>query len=257
MEKSYIWSLPIRVFHFLFAFFTLITFLINSNTLLYYHAVIGYSILILLIFRLGWGLFGPKYSLFKDFPMSKNNINEFIYDVFFENNQRYIGHNPLSSYIMISIFIVTLLTIISGGLAYGIQDGQEIFSINNPILEEIKLFERAHEFLADFLIALITIHVIGIIVERLLHKKYEAFSSIFTGYKMTSEKMSIKLTNFQKIFATFMFTIFIIFLIFNIYTPNNILISSKYNQVNYKIENITFINERASCYTLYFTEFTI
>ena len=63
MKKSYIWSLPTRVFHLLFALFILIAFLTDDDKLLKYHAIAGYSILILLVFRVYWGYFGPKYSL--------------------------------------------------------------------------------------------------------------------------------------------------------------------------------------------------
>ena len=49
MKKSYIWSLPTRVFHLLFALFILIAFLTDDDKLLKFHAIAGYSILILLV----------------------------------------------------------------------------------------------------------------------------------------------------------------------------------------------------------------
>ena len=88
MEKSYIWSLPTRIFHTLFAVFILIAFLTDDDKLLNYHAVIGYAVLILLIFRVCWGIFGPKYSRFKDFPIGKQNVKEFIGNIFEENQQK-------------------------------------------------------------------------------------------------------------------------------------------------------------------------
>ena len=49
MKKSYIWSLPTRVFHLLFVLFILIAFLTDDDKLLKFHAIAGYSILILLV----------------------------------------------------------------------------------------------------------------------------------------------------------------------------------------------------------------
>ena len=70
MQKSYIWSLPTRVFHALFVIFILLVFLsAQEDQWLNIHAVIGYAVLILVLFRICWGFFGPKYSLFKDFPL--------------------------------------------------------------------------------------------------------------------------------------------------------------------------------------------
>ncbi|AYJ81119.1 cytochrome B [Aliarcobacter cryaerophilus ATCC 43158] len=255
MKKSYIWSLPTRVFHFLFALFILIAFLTDDDKLLNYHAIAGYSIFILLVFRVYWGYFGPKYSLFKDFPANKNEAKEFLKNIF-DDKQKYIGHNPLASYVMIAMLIVTFIVIVTGILAYGIQDGKGIASfLNDSFFKKIKLFKEIHEFSANFLIFLIVAHLAGIAVDRLLHKKHETLNSIATGYKMTQEDESIKLSFLQKLFAIFIFIAFIAFLIFNIYKPNNALVASKFEPIDYKTQNISFVNECGSCHTLYPTKF--
>ena len=216
MKKSYIWSLPTRVFHLLFALFILIAFLTDDDKLLKYHAIAGYSILILLFFRVYWGYFGPKYSLFRDFPANKSEAKEFFKNIF-DDKQKYIGHNPLASYVMIAMLIVTFIVIVTGVLAYGIQDGKGIASfLNDSFFKKMKLFKEIHEFFANFLIFLIVMHLVGIAFDRVFHKKYETLNSIATGYKMTSEDESIKLSFFQKLFAIFMFVAFIAFLIFNL-----------------------------------------
>ena len=255
MQKSYIWSLPTRVFHFLFALFILLAFLTDDDKLLNYHAIIGYSILILLVFRVCWGYFGPKYSLFKDFPANKNEAKEFLKNIF-DDKQKYIGHNPLASYVMITMLVVTFIVIVTGVLAYGIQEGKGIASfLNDSFFKNMKLFKEIHEFFANFLIFLIVAHLAGIAVDRLLHKKHETLNSIATGYKMTVEDESIKVSFFQKLFAIFMFIVFIAFLIFNLYKPDNALVASKYETIDYKTQNVAFVNECASCHTLYPTKF--
>ena len=255
MQKSYIWSLPTRVFHLLFALFILLAFLTDDDKLLNYHAIIGYSILILLVFRVCWGYFGPKYSLFKDFPANKNEAKEFLKNIF-DDKQKYIGHNPLASYVMITMLVVTFIVIVTGVLAYGIQEGKGIASfLNDSFFKNMKLFKEIHEFFANFLIFLIVAHLAGIAVDRLLHKKHETLNSIATGYKMTVEDESIKVSFFQKLFAIFMFIVFIAFLIFNLYKPDNALVASKYETIDYKTQNVAFVNECASCHTLYPTKF--
>lgn len=71
MNKSYIWTLPTRVFHAFFAIFILFAFLSDEDNLLQYHAIIGYAIFILLFFRVIWGFIGPSHSKFKEFPLGK------------------------------------------------------------------------------------------------------------------------------------------------------------------------------------------
>ncbi len=254
MQKSYIWSLPTRVFHLLFALFILIAFLTDDDKLLKYHAIAGYSILILLVFRVYWGYFGPKYSLFRDFPANKSEAKEFFKNIF-DDKQKYIGHNPLASYVMIAMLIVTFIVIVTGVLAYGIQEGKGLASfLNDSFFKNMKLFKEIHEFSANFLIFLIIAHLAGIAVDRLLHKKHETLNSIATGYKMTQEDESIKLSLFQKLFAIVMFVAFIAFLIFNLYKPDNALVASKFEPIDYKTQNVAFVNECGSCHTLYPTK---
>ncbi len=256
MQKSYIWSLPTRVFHALFVIFILLAFLsAQEDQWLNIHAVMGYVVLILVFFRICWGFIGPKHSLFKDFPLGKTNIKDFLNHIF-EEKLKYVGHNPLASYVMISMFVVAILAVITGVLAFGIQEGKGILSfLNSSFFKEMELFGEIHEFFSGLFIALIVAHVVGVLVDRLLHKKQETLNSIVTGYKITSENESIKLNIYQKMFSLLMFIFFIGFIIFNIYKPNNILVASINKPIDYQTQNELFVNECASCHTLYPSQF--
>lgn len=225
MMKSYIWSLPTRVFHWLLVLLILLAFLTDDDDLLNYHTLVGYAILILLSFRFFWGYFGPKYSKFKDFPMSISKVKEFIVNIF-SSEQKYVGHNPLASYVMISILAISFLAVITGVLTLGIEEGKGVLSsLKSTFFKEVKLFEEIHEFLSSVLIALIAMHLLGVLSDRLLHSKYKTLESIFNGYKVTKEPESIKLNIFQKLLAAIFLALFIIFLLFCLTTSSNPLIA--------------------------------
>lgn len=251
MNKSYIWTLPTRVFHWLFALLITLAFLTDEDNLLKYHAIIGYAILILLAFRIIWGFIGPKYSRFKDFPLGLKNIKEFLASLFTDGS-RFSGHNPLASYVMIGLLAFAFLAIITGALTYGIQEGKGIFSyLNSSFFKEMELFEEIHEFFANFILFLIFLHLGGIFSDKLLHPKHETLKSIFNGYKKTEQNESVKLNIFQKIFAFLMLAIFIWFIYFNISTPTNVLNASVFKPQDYNVQNELFVSECASCHTLY------
>ncbi|MAC83250.1 MAG: hypothetical protein CL624_03855 [Arcobacter sp.] len=252
MQKSYIWSLPTRVFHWLFVGFILLAFLTgDEDRLLNYHAIIGYAILILLGFRMIWGIFGPKYSKFKDFPISKNSIKEFKENIL-NTDQNFVGHNPIASYVMIAMFIVVFLIIITGSLTLGIQEGKGIFSyLNSSFFKEMELFESLHDMFATVLIVLIIAHLSGILFDKIFHGKHETLNSIFSGFKKTKEKESIRLNIFQKAIAFLSLILLIAFLVFNFIQPKNILVSSIYKSIDYEKQNELFVSECASCHTLY------
>lgn len=251
MNKSYIWTLPTRVFHALFAIFILIGFLSAEDEWLNYHAIIGYCVFILLFFRIVWGFIGPTHSKFKEFPTGRKNLIEFSKEIF-SDKSKYVGHNPAASYVMIAILVTVFLVIGTGILAYGIQEGKGLASsLNTPFFKDMELFKEIHEFLTGILIALIAAHLGGVLVDKLLHGKNKTLNSIATGYKMTDEKEEVKLNIYQKAFATIMLIIFIGFLIFNISTPKNILTASIFKPTDYSVQNELFVSECASCHTLY------
>ncbi len=251
MNKSYIWSLPTRVFHILFAILITLAFLTDDDNLLKYHAIIGYAALILLVFRIIWGFIGPKYSKFKDFPLGIKNVKEFLSSLL-SDSSKFIGHNPLASYVMIAILAFAFFSIITGSLTYGIQEGKGIFSyLNSSFFKEMELFEEMHELFANLLMILVFIHLAGIFSDRVLHPKYKTLNSIFNGYKFTQNDESIKLNIFQKLFAFIMLIIFIWFLFFNVQNPKNILNASIFEPQNYTVQNELFVDECAACHTLY------
>jgi len=252
MILSYIWSIPTRVFHWLFASTILLAFLTaQEDYLLNYHAIIGYVILIILIFRIVWGLIGPKYSKFKDFPLSIEKAKDFTKNIF-DTKQVYIGHNPMASFVIVAMLITTLIVILTGILTLGIQEGKGVLSfLNNSYFKSMELLKNIHEFFSNLFLTLIVIHLFGVLSDKILHSKHGILKSIFSGYKNTKKNESIKLNNFQKIFSLIMIVLLISFIVFNLVKPNNMLIISSYKHIDFNTKNELFVSECNSCHTLY------
>lgn len=218
MSQSYIWSLPTRIFHWSFA--VLITIcLLTDDDLMAVHAISGYLILVPLTFRLFWGYWGPKYSKFKDFPLGIKRVKDFAKNIFTEK-ENFLGHNPLASYVMLCILIIAPVIIFTGTLTLGAEESQGIFAS----LEKIKIFKKIHEFFANFLYFFLVLHLFGIFIDRLLHKKHNTLNSIFSGYKNTETDESIKINIFQKLLAIFFLFTFLIFAGYLIFDTTNKLI---------------------------------
>ena len=61
-----VWDPLLRVFHWTLAFFFFLAYLFESNELgMHSHA--GYTVTLLILFRLVWGVIGPRHALFSDF----------------------------------------------------------------------------------------------------------------------------------------------------------------------------------------------
>ncbi|MEI8048965.1 MAG: cytochrome b/b6 domain-containing protein [Bacteroidota bacterium] len=197
--KTYIWSWPTRIFHWLLVIGMVAAYLLGEEEeLLNFHSAVGYMVGILIFFRILWGFAGPKYSRFSDFPLGITNIKAFFSDMK-GSKSKSIGHNPGASVVMLAIILFTLMITVSGTLLLA-SKGQGFFSsftigMNSDSLKEI------HEICVYIVICLVVLHLLGNLVDFIFNKKAGTLQSMFTGYK-NMEGESIKLNSAQKIIAT-------------------------------------------------------
>jgi cytochrome b len=198
--RTYIWTLPTRIFHWFLAIgFTIAYILGDFDNLENLHYAFGAFVGTLIIFRLLFGLFGPTYSNFNDFPIGINKLKEF-FNTYFSKTKIYPGHNPAASVIMLLILIVGLICGISGYLLYATENNVFSIGINEDFLEE------SHEVLANLFLILIGIHLLGIFGDTIFHSKTGSLQSIFSGYKNIVTKTA-KLNSFNKVFIIFWFSV--------------------------------------------------
>ena len=75
-----------------------------------WHAYFGYTILILLIFRMMWGLLGSTHARFANFIPSKATLLSYLTG----KSKAVLGHNPLGALSVLGLLTVLLIQAISG-----------------------------------------------------------------------------------------------------------------------------------------------
>ncbi len=249
--KTYVWTLPTRIFHALLVIFVISAFISSEwDKYLTLHVAFGSAIGVLVIYRVIWGFIGPKYSKFSDFNLSIYPLKEYIFSMF-NPKKEYVGHNPAAGYTMVAILIVLLLLIITGFLTYGIQENRGVFAfLHSSYFREMELFEEIHEFLGGLLYLLIGAHIAGVLFDKLLHSKRGTLESIVKGYK-NIEGEDTKLSFLQILLSIIGIGLSIYVLIYILSVKDN-PVTLGYNEViDYKKENTLFVDECASCHTLY------
>jgi cytochrome b len=251
MTKIYVWSIFTRLFHILLVLAVLIVFVIaDFENLLSYHAVVGYMIGLLFVFRLIWGFMNVRYSRFKDFNFNIKDLLEYMLGIF-GSKKEYTGHNPASSWAIIAMIVLGLASVVSGVIVYGTQEGMGVLSfLNISLFKDMDMFEDIHELFANAFMAVIFIHIAGVVIDKLLHKS-KAVESMIDGYKNGDEKDSLKLTLWQKLFGVLWIGSSIFLLVYLLSTPSNILTSDNNRAVDYRVEHSLFYDECISCHTLY------
>jgi cytochrome b len=250
MTKSYIWPLFNRVSHILLILFFAACYLLADDDYISYHVAFGLSFGVVILFRVIWGYIGPKHSKFKDFNFNVADLKEYLLSPF-SKTKEYVGHNPASSYAIIAMIILAMLSILSGLLYYGIEENHGIFSfLNSQLFKEMELFEELHELFANLLLGVIGIHVAGTLIDRFI-KKGDAIDSMVDGYKKTSQGETIKINIFQKFLGVVFISASLYVLYYLVFTKDNIFVASANIKQDYAMLHQDFSKECGSCHITY------
>ena len=175
-----VWDLPLRLFHWLLVTAFFVTYL-TEDELLTVHVWAGYLIIGLLIFRLIWGFIGGQYARFNNFLCSPMQSVAYIQDLMQSKAGRYIGHNPAGAAMIALLLISLLMTVITGLAVYGADQAAGPLAFIGNSHEHF--WEEVHEFFANFTLALVIVHIIGVAVESYIHRENLARAMIHGNKK--------------------------------------------------------------------------
>lgn len=168
-NKILVWDLPTRLFHWLLAASFIGAFLTAESE--YWrdiHVALGYTVVGLIGFRLVWGVVGSRYARFSSFAFGSSKVVAYLKSLLGGSPQHYVGHNPAGSWVIYGLLLLGLLTGASGYATYNELGGEWL--------------EELHEAAANTMLALVGVHVAGVLVSSLLHRE-NLVRSMIDGYK--------------------------------------------------------------------------
>jgi cytochrome b len=164
-----VWDAPTRVFHWLLAASFAGAYLTSeSERFRDIHLLLGYTLVGLIGFRLVWGLIGTRYARFRSFAFGPGQVMAYLRSLVAFAPKHYVGHNPTGSW---AIYLILGL-----GLLCGITGYASEADIGGELLKE------AHESVAAGMLAVVVVHVCGVVVSSLLHRE-NLVRSMIDGYK--------------------------------------------------------------------------
>jgi cytochrome b len=179
MEKRIlVWDIPTRLFHWLLAASFAGAFLTaESERYRDVHVALGYLLLALIGFRFVWGLVGTRYARFRSFAFRPSQVLSYLRSLLRGSPQHYVGHNPAGSWVIYGLLLLGVLTGVTGYATYNEPGGEA--------------FEELHEAFASAMLALVTLHVGGVIISSLLHRE-NLVGSMLSGYKSGEAAQGIR-----------------------------------------------------------------
>jgi cytochrome b len=134
------------------------------------HEWLGYAALAILLARIAWGFIGPRTARFASFVHAPRFTLDYAKKVLAHKEPRYLGHNPLGAWMIVALIVTAALASLSGWL------------YTTPQFWGDARMEHIHAFLANALIALVIVHLGGVVFSSLRHKE-NLVAAMFTGVK--------------------------------------------------------------------------
>jgi cytochrome b len=130
----------------------------------------------LIVFRIVWGLLGTRYARFWSFAFGPRAVLRYLWSIATLKSVRYLGHTPAGSW---AIWLMLALGLAVGVTGYGAYNGGPDW------------LEDAHEALAWSLLAVVGVHVIGVLLSSVLHRE-NLVAAMITGRKRGDATQAIR-----------------------------------------------------------------
>lgn len=211
-----VWDPFVRLFHWsLVVAFFVAYFTEPEDSGIAVHVWAGYFIGGLLVLRVIWGFVGSPHARFSDFAFGPFKALGYVADLARGKSRRYLGHSPAGAwmvYLLIAALGATVLTgmitlavdkhagplaplfdggatssaAVGGGSSNAQKNHEEM---SRPVRSEshADALEEAHELLANIVLILVILHLLGVTVASFAHHE-NLVRSMVTGYKRSDER---------------------------------------------------------------------
>jgi cytochrome b len=169
VEYVRVWDPFVRIFHWSVVLLFTVAY-VTEDDLLSLHVWAGYLIGVLVALRFLWGFIGPRHARFSDFIASPPAVRSYLADLLRFRGRRHLGHSPAGGAMVIALMGMLLLIVLSGMALYAARDGAgplaQFVPVNRSLSRSIK---GVHEILANVTVALIGLHILGVLLASLVH----------------------------------------------------------------------------------------
>ena len=163
-----VWDPVVRTFHWtlVVAFFG--AFVLTD--LRDIHRPLGYVAVSAVAVRVVWGFVGTRYARFGSFVPRPRTFLAYVRDSFRGREGRYLGHNPAGGAMVVALIGIVALLGVTGWMM-----GLDTFWGEDWVKE-------VHETVANLAVALVALHVGGVVWESRRHRE-NLVAAMITGVK--------------------------------------------------------------------------
>jgi cytochrome b len=178
MERVLIWDLPVRIFHWLFAGSFAVAYVTgDSESWRLVHVAAGTLMAALVLYRLVWGFVGSRHARFAAFVRPPGEALRYLLALIGGRARHHAGHNPAAGYAILALLALALACFVTGWPPYNDWGGE--------------LFEEGHEAVANLMLMVVALHLVGVAVGSLAHRD-NLVLGMLTGKKLARPEEAIR-----------------------------------------------------------------
>jgi cytochrome b len=165
-----VWDLPVRIFHWLLVAAFVGAFVTHKLGVAYFgwHVFCGYAVIVLVAFRIVWGIVGTRHALFRNFLRGPGETLRYAASLLHGRPPAYAGHNPLGA-----LMVVVLLLALGVQAILGLFANDEIVNVGplyGYVSDAVSLrLTSLHRHLFYWIAAAIGLHVAAVLIHRVFH----------------------------------------------------------------------------------------
>lgn len=185
-----VWDLPLRLFHWALAIAVAVCLYTGIHGGFYemdWHKISGYAVLGLLLFRIAWGVVGPRHARFTALIHGPVAIWQWLRPALRREAPMMAGHNPLAGWFIIVTLLALLLQASTGLFATDdiFTDGPLRHLAPSGFLgmtqsEFLRLATRIHRQGEWVILALVGLHLLALLVHR-IYLRERLVTAMITG----------------------------------------------------------------------------
>jgi cytochrome b len=201
-----VWDPFVRIGHWIIVIGFFVAYFTGED-FLSTHVWTGYVLAIIVLLRIVWGFVGPPHARFSDFIYGPKVVFSYLMSMLSFRAKRYIGHSPAGGAMVVVLLLSVAATIVTGLVVYAAEEKagplapfyaasntsslprtaaaerstQAIAKADDGESENESL-ENLHELLANVTLALVVIHIIGVIFASIAHRE-NLIGAMLTGRK--------------------------------------------------------------------------
>ena len=179
--KIAVWDLPTRVFHWSLVLSFAGAFITgDSERWQDLHLIFGYTLMGLIVFRLVWGIVGSRYARFASFVTGPGKVFGYLSSLLTKKPEHHVGHNPAGAMAIVLLLALGLVNALTGLATFNEFGGEWL--------------EEVHEWAANAMLAVVGVHVAGVVVSSFLHRE-NLVGAMLTGKKQGQPGQGIASTH--------------------------------------------------------------